>query len=65
MPSTSVKPVDVDSLPPHLLKTLTQAAALVSTEDFPAPPFPQWTQQLATQIETAVWAAARANLAGC
>jgi hypothetical protein len=38
------------------LTSLAQRAALVITEEFPAPPFPQWTRQLAAQVNTAVWA---------
>jgi photolyase PhrII len=41
---------------PTPLKSLARRAALVITEDFPAPPFPQWTRQLARQVPTAVWA---------
>ena len=41
---------------PSPLKSLARRATLVITEDFPAPPFPQWTRQLAQQIDTAVWA---------
>jgi predicted NAD/FAD-dependent oxidoreductase len=40
---------------PSPLKSLAQRATLVITEDFPAPPFPQWTRQLARQVDTAVW----------
>ena len=38
------------------LKSLARRAALLITEDFPAPPFPLWTRQLAEQTDTAVWA---------
>jgi len=41
---------------PTPLKSLARRAALVITEDFPAPPMPQWTHQLAAKIEPAVWA---------
>ena len=40
---------------PSPLKSLARRATLVITEDFPAPPFPQWTRQLAQQVDTAVW----------
>jgi len=40
---------------PTPLKSLARRAALVITEDFPAPPMPQWTQQLATKVDTALW----------
>ena len=30
--------------------------ALLITKEFSAPPFPQWTRQLAQQFATAVWA---------
>jgi photolyase PhrII len=40
---------------PSPLKSLAQRAALVISEDFPAPPFPKWTRQLAQQVDTAVW----------
>ncbi len=38
------------------LQSLAQRAALVVTEDFPAPPFAQWTRQLANGVDTALWA---------
>ena len=41
---------------PSPLPSLARRAALVITEDFPVPPFPQWTRQLAQQVGTAVWA---------
>ncbi len=41
---------------PSPLKGLAERAALVITEDFPAPPFPQWTLVLAGHVNTAVWA---------
>jgi deoxyribodipyrimidine photolyase len=40
---------------PSPLKSIAWRATLVITEDFPAPPFPQWIRQLAQQIDTAVW----------
>jgi len=41
---------------PSPLPSLVRRATLLITEDFPAPPFPQWTRQLAQQVDTAVWA---------
>ena len=41
---------------PSPLRTLADNAALVITEDFPAPPFPAWTQRLGAAIHPAVWA---------
>ncbi|MBW2438308.1 MAG: FAD-dependent oxidoreductase, partial [Deltaproteobacteria bacterium] len=41
---------------PTPLRSLARRAALVITEDFPAPPLPQWTRQLAAKVDTAVWA---------
>jgi hypothetical protein len=41
---------------PSPLPSLARRATLVITEDFPAPPFPQWTRQLAQQVDSAVWA---------
>lgn len=38
------------------LSELARRAALVITEDFPAPPFPQWTRMLASRVDTGVWA---------
>ena len=38
------------------LRSLAANALLVVTEDFPAPPFPTWTQKLAQAIEQPVWA---------
>ena len=38
------------------LTKLARRAALVITEDFPAPPFPSWTRQLAGQMDAALWA---------
>jgi photolyase PhrII len=41
---------------PSPLYQLASQAALVVTEDFPAPPFPRWTQRLASRISAPVWA---------
>ncbi len=41
---------------PSPLTALARRAALVITEEFPAPPFPHWTRQLADRVNTAVWA---------
>ena len=41
---------------PTPLRSLARRAALVITEDFPAPPLLQWTQQLVAKVDTAVWA---------
>jgi photolyase PhrII len=41
---------------PSPLSELARRAALVITEDFPAPPFPQWTRMLASRVDTGVWA---------
>ncbi len=41
---------------PSPLYSLAQRATLVIVEDFPAPPFPQWTRKLVEQVEAAVWA---------
>ena len=38
------------------LTGLAAEAALVVTEDFPAPPFPSWTSRLADRIQAPVWA---------
>jgi photolyase PhrII len=38
------------------LRQLAGRAALVVTEDFPAPPFRQWSRQLAGAVEPPVWA---------
>jgi len=38
------------------LRELAQRAALVVTEDFPAPPFPAWTERLATRTQAPIWA---------
>jgi hypothetical protein len=40
---------------PSPLTALARRAALVITEEFPAPPFPQWTRMLAGRVNTAVW----------
>ncbi len=37
------------------LVNLAARAALVITEDFPAPPFPGWTRALAARIDAPVW----------
>jgi photolyase PhrII len=41
---------------PSPLTALAAEAALVVTEDFPAPPFPRWTAMLAGRIRVPVWA---------
>jgi photolyase PhrII len=41
---------------PTPLRALARRAALVITEDFPAPPFPQWIRQLAGSIDRSLWA---------
>jgi photolyase PhrII len=38
------------------LEDLARTAALVVTEDFPAPPFPKWTERLASRTSAPVWA---------
>ncbi|MEM7587267.1 MAG: FAD-dependent oxidoreductase, partial [Acidobacteriota bacterium] len=38
------------------LLELAEGAALVVVEDFPAPPYPRWTQKLVEATTTAVWA---------
>ncbi|MGD8990516.1 MAG: FAD-dependent oxidoreductase [Desulfobacterales bacterium] len=38
------------------LTALARRAALVITEEFPAPPFPLWTRALASRVSTALWA---------
>lgn len=40
---------------PSPLRALAERAALVVTEDFPAPPFPAWTARLAERIAAPVW----------
>ncbi len=40
---------------PSPLYALAQRAALVVTEDFPAPPHPAWTERLAARSEAPVW----------
>jgi photolyase PhrII len=40
---------------PSPLTVLARRAALVVTEDFPAPPFPAWTERLAARIDAPVW----------
>ena len=39
---------------PTPLVSLAQRAALVVVEDFPAPPFPQWSRNLVNEIDTPV-----------
>ncbi len=38
------------------LRTLAEEAALVITEDFPAPPFPRWIRSLSDSAGAGVWA---------
>jgi len=38
------------------LRELAARAALLVTEDFPAPPFPAWTRGIAARVQTPVWA---------
>ncbi|MDY7091546.1 MAG: FAD-dependent oxidoreductase [Acidobacteriota bacterium] len=45
-----------DPTQPAPLHGLAESAALVVTEDFPAPPFPRWTQKLAARTAAPVWA---------
>jgi hypothetical protein len=45
-----------DPAAPSPLRELAARAALVVTEDFPAPPFPAWTERLAARIQAPVWA---------
>ena len=40
---------------PSPLLVLAARAALVITEDFPAPPFPAWTRRLTQRIDAPVW----------
>jgi photolyase PhrII len=40
---------------PSPLPLLAERAALVVTEEFPAPPFPRWTERLAERIAAPVW----------
>ena len=44
-----------DGEPRAPLNNLAKRAALVITEDFPAPPFPAWTRALAARIDVPVW----------
>jgi photolyase PhrII len=44
-----------DAEAPSPLPTLSARAALVVTEDFPAPPFPAWTRALGRRITAPVW----------
>ncbi len=41
---------------PGPLTAIARRAALVVTEDFPAPPFPRWHEALARRIEAPLWA---------
>ena len=45
-----------DPSAPSPLPVLAARAALIVTEDFPAPPFPAWTRRLASRTEAPVWA---------
>ena len=45
-----------DPAAPSPLTELAARAALVVTEDFPAPPFPAWTISLAARVEVPIWA---------
>ncbi|WP_462321946.1 NAD(P)-binding protein [Halochromatium sp.] len=45
-----------DPRAPSPLRELVSRAALVVTEDFPAPPFPAWTRRLASRTQAPVWA---------
>jgi hypothetical protein len=40
---------------PSPLRALAQRAALVVTEDFPAPPFPRWSRRLAARSGAPLW----------
>jgi len=40
---------------PSPLTALAAEAALVVTEDFPAPPFPRWTERLAERAQVPIW----------
>jgi photolyase PhrII len=44
-----------DPTAPSPLPALATRAAVVVTEDFPAPPFPTWTRRLAARIAAPVW----------
>ncbi len=44
-----------DPAAPSPLPGLAARAALVVTEDFPAPPFPAWTRRLARSLAAPVW----------
>ena len=48
--------LDADSSAGSPLYSLGQQAAVVITEDYPAPPFPRWIKRLADQITPPVWA---------
>ncbi|MBK5939264.1 hypothetical protein CCR96_08345 [Halochromatium roseum] len=45
-----------DPSAPSPLPELAARAALVVTEDFPAPPFPAWTERLAKRTKAPIWA---------
>ncbi len=44
-----------DPAAPTPLVALAARAAVVVTEDFPAPPLPRWTERLAARIQAPVW----------
>lgn len=44
-----------DPASPSPLSQLCARASLIVTEDFPAPPFPQWTQRLAARCGRPIW----------
>ncbi|MCX5691509.1 MAG: hypothetical protein NTV94_17240, partial [Planctomycetota bacterium] len=44
-----------DPAAPSPLSQLCARAALIVTEDFPAPPFPQWTKHLAARCGRPIW----------
>ena len=44
-----------DPLAPSPLHALAKRAALIVTEDFPAPPFPAWSRRLAARTEAPLW----------
>ena len=45
-----------DPAEPTPLTGLARRAALVVAEDYPAPPFPAWSERLARQVDVPVWA---------
>ena len=45
-----------DPAAPSPLRELARAAALLVVEEFPAPPFPRWTEQLLARSTTPAWA---------